>query len=264
MGDLTARRARLPPDQRVYRRPLEPAGLSRKLHEIMNNSHLQRHGCDPASVWLARASSCWPNADGLQRQHHTGLHWIPHRPKLTSRLRAWGRHSSSIPIRRRLCHGRCKLGKDLWRAPRVSGLVLARGAAMGIMALSSSAEMMNLSQALAGLAAAALVPRLSLSSPSTTRGRQKAQGLSILAGSPALAGIGLLRGRLPGHRAELALLFRAAPVLVHHHFIIWASALKPVPRQSGVKIEFHRRVTGGHRRHSNQLWHNNLNLRGAS
>lgn len=65
---------------------------------------------------------------------------------------------------------------------------LLHGAAMFMMATSQDALTMNLAQALAGLAAAALVPTLVVLIAANYRGSQQAQALGILAGAPAMSG----------------------------------------------------------------------------
>jgi MFS family permease len=63
------------------------------------------------------------------------------------------------------------------------------GISMLIMSLSQSALMMNLAQALAGLAAAALVPTLVVMIAANYRNpNQQAKALGALAGAPALSG----------------------------------------------------------------------------
>ena len=131
-----------------------------------------------------------------------------------------------------------KLGKIFGERLVFQVMVLAHGAAMGIMALSSSAEMMNLSQALAGLAAAALVPTLVVLIAFNYQGKQKAQALGILAGSPALAGalaffIAGFLGTVLSWRYSFGLLLFLSIIV-----FILSFRLKPVPRQSGVKIDF--------------------------
>ena len=60
---------------------------------------------------------------------------------------------------------------------------------MGLMAISSDARMMINAQALAGLAAAALVPTLVVLVAANYHGEQQAQALGLLAGAPAMAGV---------------------------------------------------------------------------
>lgn len=109
---------------------------------------------------------------------------------------------------------------------------------MALMAFSTSAEMMNLSQALAGLAAAALVPTLVVLIAVNYTGKQKAQALGILAGSPALAGalaffVAGALGTLLSWRYSFGLLTILSIIV-----FILSFRLKPVPRQPGVKIDF--------------------------
>ena len=64
---------------------------------------------------------------------------------------------------------------------------LVHGGAMALMAISVSAETMNMAQAIAGLAAAALVPTLVVLIAANYRQRQQEQALGILASIPAVA-----------------------------------------------------------------------------
>jgi len=84
--------------------------------------------------------------------------------------------------------GGAKLGKMFGERLVFQVTALGHGAAMAIMALSSGAQMMNLAQALAGLAAAALVPTLVVLIAANYRSKQQAQALGILAGTPAISG----------------------------------------------------------------------------
>ena len=67
--------------------------------------------------------------------------------------------------------------------------VILHGLAMIGMALSPSSQMMMVMQALAGLAAAALVPTLVVMIAAHYRGSQQAQALGLLGASQAMAGI---------------------------------------------------------------------------
>ncbi len=106
--------------------------------------------------------------------------------------------------------------------------VAAHGAAMVLMALSVNIAMMYVAQALAGLAAAAVVPTLVVLIAANYRGRQQAQALGLLAAAVPFAAVlafliaGFL-GTAVGWRssfglivvvaaAVLALSFRLAPV----------------------------------------------------
>jgi len=131
-----------------------------------------------------------------------------------------------------------KLGKILGERLVFQLGVLAHGLSMGLMAFSSDAAAMNLAQALAGLAAAALVPTLVALIAANYDGRQKSQALGILAGSPALAGalaffVAGFLGTVLSWRYSFGLLLFLSLVV-----FILSFRLNPVPRQSGVKIDF--------------------------
>ena len=82
---------------------------------------------------------------------------------------------------------------------------LVHGGAMALMAVSVSAEMMNTAQAIAGVAAAALVPTLVVLIAANYRERQQEQALGILASySGGRQRADLSRGRLHRHGPELA------------------------------------------------------------
>ncbi len=81
-----------------------------------------------------------------------------------------------------------KIGKIVGERLVFQVTVVLHGLAMLLMALANSASMMNLAQALAGLAAAMLVPSLVVLIAANYRGAQQAQALGALAGSSALAG----------------------------------------------------------------------------
>jgi len=116
--------------------------------------------------------------------------------------------------------------------------VVAHGLAMGMMALSTDAGTMNNAQAIAGIAAAALVPTLVILIATNYHGRQQAQALGILAGSPAMAGaaaffIAGYLGTAFSWRYSFGLLVFLAAVVLFLSF-----RLKPVSRQSNIKIDF--------------------------
>lgn len=114
---------------------------------------------------------------------------------------------------------------------------LAHGAAMALMAFSTDADMMNSAQAIAGLAAAALVPTLVVLIAANYSGAQQAQALGILAGAPAMAGAtaffiaGFLATSL-SWRYSFAIL-----AVVSLAVFVLSFRLKSVPRQSGVAID---------------------------
>lgn len=82
-----------------------------------------------------------------------------------------------------------KLGKLIGERLVFQVTVVLHGAAMALMAFSPSAGVMILSQALAGLAAAALVPTLVVLIAANYQGKQQEQALGLLAGAPAMAGV---------------------------------------------------------------------------
>ena len=114
---------------------------------------------------------------------------------------------------------------------------LLHGLAMALMAISQSANMMNAAQALAGVAAAALVPTLVVLIAANYSGSQKSQALGILAATPALSGalaffVAGFLGTYLSWRYSFGILAFVS-ILV----FLLSFRLKPVPRQSGVKID---------------------------
>ena len=114
---------------------------------------------------------------------------------------------------------------------------LLHGGAMAVMALSQNAGMMNTAQALAGLAAAALVPTLVVLIAANYSGPQKSQALGILAATPALSGalaffVAGFLGTFLSWRYSFGLLSFVSIIV-----FLLSFRLKPVPRQSGVKID---------------------------
>jgi predicted MFS family arabinose efflux permease len=115
--------------------------------------------------------------------------------------------------------------------------VLIHGAAMALMAASRSGSMMNNAQAIAGLAAAALVPTLVVLIASNYHGRQQEQSLGLLAGGAPMAGVAafLIAGFLAtvvSWRVSFGALFVLSVIVFFLSF-----KLNPVPRESGVKID---------------------------
>lgn len=115
--------------------------------------------------------------------------------------------------------------------------VVLHGLAMGMMALSPDEQAMINAQALAGLAAAALVPTLVVLIAANYRGSQQAQALGLLAGAPAVSGVlafliaGLL-GTVASWRYSFGLLFFVSLIV-----LVLSFQLKPVERQRGLKID---------------------------
>ncbi len=114
---------------------------------------------------------------------------------------------------------------------------LLHGLAMGLMAISQNANMMNTAQALAGLAAAALVPTLVVLIAANYSGPQKSQALGILAATPALSGalaffVAGFLGTFLSWRYSFGMLAFVSIVV-----FLLSFRLNPVPRQSGIKID---------------------------
>lgn len=114
---------------------------------------------------------------------------------------------------------------------------LLHGLAMGLMAFSQDAGMMNAAQALAGVAAAALVPTLVVLIAANYSGPQKSQALGILAATPALSGalaffVAGFLGTYLSWRYSFGMLAFVSIVV-----FLLSFRLNPVPRQSGVKID---------------------------
>jgi MFS family permease len=80
-----------------------------------------------------------------------------------------------------------KIGKLVGERRVLQAGVVAHGAAMALMAVSTSVSTMNIAQAIAGLAAAALVPTLVVFIAANYHGRQQETALGVLAGMPAVA-----------------------------------------------------------------------------
>lgn len=115
---------------------------------------------------------------------------------------------------------------------------LAHGGAMALMAVSVSAETMNTAQAIAGIAAAALVPTLVVLIAANYRQRQQEQALGILAAIPAVASgltfvVAGFIATLLSWRVSFGLIF-ALSIAV----FVLSFRLKPIPRTSGIRIDF--------------------------
>lgn len=130
-----------------------------------------------------------------------------------------------------------KLGKRFGSRLVFQVGVIAHGVAMGIMALSPSELVMINAQAIAGLAAALLVPTLVVLVAANYKGSQQAQGLGLLAAGPAASGVlafviaGYLGTALSWRYSFGLLVFVAAVVL------ILSFRLKPVERHADIKID---------------------------
>jgi MFS family permease len=131
-----------------------------------------------------------------------------------------------------------KLGRMFGERLVFQVTVVLHGLAMGLMAVSSDASMMINAQALAGLAAAALVPTLVVLVAANYRDKQQAQALGLLAGAPAMAGVlaFLIAGYLGtafSWRISFGLL-----VVVSFVVLVLSFRLKAIPRSRDVKIDY--------------------------
>jgi len=115
--------------------------------------------------------------------------------------------------------------------------VAVHAVAMGMMAFSSDARTMDNAQALAGVAAAVIVPTLVVLIATNFRGRQQAVALGMLAGAQPIAGalaffIAGFLGSTIGWRYSFGILMFLAIALIFLSF-----RLKPVSGQRGVSID---------------------------
>ena len=128
-----------------------------------------------------------------------------------------------------------RIGRLFGARPVFQVTAILHGLSMGLMAFSRSEGMMLGAQALAGLAAAALVPTLVVLIAANYRGGQ--QALGWLAGAPAVSGVlaflvaGWL-GTALSWRYSFGLLFFVSLVVLALSF-----RLTPIPRQRDVRID---------------------------
>ncbi|MEI2689699.1 MAG: MFS transporter [Anaerolineae bacterium] len=114
---------------------------------------------------------------------------------------------------------------------------LVHGGAMALMAVSTDADMMNISQAVAGLAAAALVPTLVVLVAANYRERQQQQALGILAAMPAIAsGLTFVVAGFIATLLSWRVSFWGIFVISLAVFVL-SFRLKPIPRSPGVRID---------------------------
>ncbi len=131
-----------------------------------------------------------------------------------------------------------KLGKVIGSRLAFQIGVIFHGLAMAGMSVSSSAEMMIQMQAVAGLAAAMLVPSLVVLIAIHYRGAQQSQSLGLLGAAQAIAGvlaflvIGVL-GTLLSWRYGFGLI-----VVIAAGVFILSFRFKPVQRDANVKIDW--------------------------
>jgi MFS family permease len=114
---------------------------------------------------------------------------------------------------------------------------VGHGTAMALMAIATDASMMNIAQAIAGIAAALLVPTLVVLIAANYRGRQQEQSLGILASIPAVASgltfiiAGYIATAL-SWRFSFGLIFIISLVVLFLSF-----RMKAVSRQKGIGID---------------------------
>ena len=125
-----------------------------------------------------------------------------------------------------------KVGKIFGERRVFQVTALLHGIAMGLMAFSPDASVMLGAQAIAGLAAAALVPTLVVLIAANYQDKQQAQALGLLAGAPAMAGVlaFVVAGYLAtafSWRYSFGMLFFVSIAVFFLSF-----RLKPVARQS--------------------------------
>lgn len=130
-----------------------------------------------------------------------------------------------------------KIGKIFGERLVFQVTALLHGLSMAVMAVSQDATTMNIAQALAGIAAAALVPTLVVLIAANYNGAQKAQALGILAATPALSGalaffVAGFLGTYLSWRYSFGMLTFISIIV-----FLLSFRLKPIPRQSGVKID---------------------------
>jgi MFS family permease len=131
-----------------------------------------------------------------------------------------------------------KIGKLLGSRLIFQAGVVLHGLAMAAMAVSTSTTMMYQTQALAGLAAAALVPTLVVMIATHYKGQQQAQSLGLLGAAQAIAGVfaflvaGVL-GTLISWRYSFGLIVIIAAVV-----FLLSFRLKVVERQTELKIDW--------------------------
>jgi MFS family permease len=130
-----------------------------------------------------------------------------------------------------------KIGKLAGERRVFQACVVGHGVAMGLMATSTNASMMNAAQAIAGVTAAALVPTLVVLIAANYHGQQQATSLGVLAGIPAVASAltfviaGFLATALSWRYSYGLIVILAVVVLVLSY------RLTPIPRQPSIRID---------------------------
>ncbi len=130
-----------------------------------------------------------------------------------------------------------KIGKLVGELRVFQAGVVAHGVSMALMATSTNASVMNTAQAIAGVAAAALVPTLVVLIAANYHGRQQATALGVLAGIPAVASAvtfviaGFLATALSWRYSYWLIVVMAVVVLV------LSFRLTPISRQPRIRID---------------------------
>src|SRR5262245_25538674 len=130
-----------------------------------------------------------------------------------------------------------KIGKLVGERRVLQASVVGHGAAMGLMAVSTDANTMNIAQAIAGVAAAAGVPSFVVLIAANYHARQQERALGVLAGIPAVASAvtfliaGFLATALSWRYTYGLIVVLAVVVLV------LSFRLTPIPRQPSIRID---------------------------
>lgn len=130
-----------------------------------------------------------------------------------------------------------KIGKLLGERLVLQVSILVHGAAMGLMAVSVDAVMMNTAQAIAGLAAAAAVPTLVVLIAANYDGRRQETSLGVLAGVPAVASAVTFVGA--GYIATVLSWRYSFWLVVVLAVVVFALSfrLTPIPRQPTIRVD---------------------------
>ena len=130
-----------------------------------------------------------------------------------------------------------KVGKMFGERLVFQVAVLVHGGSMAFMAVSQTVETMNMAQAIAGIAAAALVPTLVVLIAANYRERQQEQALGILASIPAVAsGLTFVVAGFIATLLSWRVSFGLITVISVLVFII-SFRLKPIPRTTGIRVD---------------------------
>ena len=130
-----------------------------------------------------------------------------------------------------------KVGKMFGERLVFQVAVLVHGGSMAFMAVSQTVETMNMAQAIAGIAAAALVPTLVVLIAANYRERQQEQALGILASIPAVAsGLTFVVAGFIATLLSWRVSFGLITVISIIVFII-SFRLKPIPRTTGIRVD---------------------------